>query len=176
MQHASAQTNTFPSTGASGIGTTTPAASSLLEINSTSKGVLLPRMSKPQRDNIVNPSTGLIIYQTNNTPGFYYYDGSTWTAVSAKGVNKTLSNLVGTTAVNVDLLPDNGNVNLGSAVKSWRNIYADSALFLKGQRFLSAGSGTGNTAVGVTSLNANTSGFNNVLLAPAHYTPTQPDI
>jgi hypothetical protein len=63
--------------------------------------------------------------------------------------------------VNVDLLPDNGNVNLGSAVKSWRNIYADSALFLKGQRFLSAGSGTGNTAVGVTSLNVNTSGFNN---------------
>jgi hypothetical protein len=76
MQHTSAQTNTFPSTGASGIGTTTPAASSLLEINSTSKGVLLPRMSKTQRDNIVNPSTGLIIYQTNNTPGFYYYDDS----------------------------------------------------------------------------------------------------
>src|SRR5580765_1958317 len=76
--------NTFPSTGAAGIGTTLPNASSLLEIKSTSKGLLISRMTKTQRDAIASPATGLLIYQTNSTPGFYYYDGSAWTAVTPK--------------------------------------------------------------------------------------------
>src|SRR5919109_527542 len=79
-----AQTNTFPSTGAAGIGTTTPNASSLLEIKSTTKGLLISRMTKNQRDAIATPATGLLIYQTNSTPGFYYYDGTTWQAVTPK--------------------------------------------------------------------------------------------
>src|SRR5450755_3884068 len=88
--------NTFPSTGPAGIGTTTPNASSLLDITSTTKGMLAPRMTKAQRDAIATPATGLLIYQTNNTPGFYYYSGTAWTAVtpSSKGANTSLSNLV----------------------------------------------------------------------------------
>src|SRR5215831_13703059 len=82
----SAQTNIFPSTGAAGIGTTTPDASSLLEIKSTSKGLLISRMTKTQRDAIASPATGLMIYQTNSNPGFYDYDGSKWVALSPKGV------------------------------------------------------------------------------------------
>src|SRR6266513_2684676 len=76
--------NTFPSTGAAGIGTTTPNASSLLEIKSTSKGLLISRMTKAQRDVIAAPATGLLIFQTNSTPGFYYYAGTAWTAVTPK--------------------------------------------------------------------------------------------
>src|SRR6266581_1986949 len=110
ISYVHAQTNTFPSTGAAGIGTTTPDASSLLEIKSTSKGLLIPRMTKTQRDAIAAPATGLMIYQTNSTPGFYYYSGIAWTAVSPKGVNKSLSNLTAPTAVNVDLLPDTDNL------------------------------------------------------------------
>src|SRR6266487_6902690 len=98
-----AQTNTFPSTGAAGIGTLTPDASSLLEIKSTSKGLLISRMTKTQRDAIVTPATGLLIYQTNSTPGFYYYSGTAWTAISSKGANTSLSNLV-TTSINQSLL------------------------------------------------------------------------
>jgi hypothetical protein len=56
----------------------------LLEVKSTSKGILIPRMTLTQRNAITTPATGLMIYQTNNTPGFYYYDGSKWTAVSPK--------------------------------------------------------------------------------------------
>ncbi len=67
-----AQTNTFPSTGAAGIGTITPNASSLLEIKSTTKGLLIPRMTQAQRNAIASPAAGLIIYQTNNTPGFSF--------------------------------------------------------------------------------------------------------
>src|ERR1051326_3224138 len=76
--------NIFPSSGAAGIGTTTPDASSLLEIKSTSKGLLISRMTQAQRNAIVSPATGLLIYQTNATPGFYYYNGSAWTAVTQK--------------------------------------------------------------------------------------------
>src|SRR5690349_2143788 len=96
--------NIFPATGSAGIGTTTPNASSLLEIKSTKKGLLISRMTKVQRDSIVSPATGLLIYQTNSTPGFYYYNGTAWVAVSPKGVNTTLSNLVSPTAVNQSLL------------------------------------------------------------------------
>src|SRR4030095_16325743 len=77
-----AQTNTFPSTGRAGIGTTTPNASSALEIKSTTQGLLISRMTRVQRDAIASPATGLMIYQTNSTPGFYYYTGSAWTAVT----------------------------------------------------------------------------------------------
>jgi len=73
--------NVFPSTGPVGIGTITPDASSLLEIKSTQKGVLIPRMTLAKRDIIAAPATGLLIYQTNSTPGFYYYDGASWKPV-----------------------------------------------------------------------------------------------
>src|ERR1043165_3168461 len=116
--------NTFPSSGSAGIGTTTPNSSSLLDITSTAKGVLVPRMNKTQRDAIATPATGLLIYQTNSTPGFYYYSGTAWTAVSPKGVNKTLNNLTAPTAINVPLLPlTNGNIDFGSSTFKWNNGY-----------------------------------------------------
>jgi hypothetical protein len=47
-----------------GIGTQTPSASALLDITSTEKGFLLPRMTTVQRDAIVAPANGLLIYNT----------------------------------------------------------------------------------------------------------------
>ena len=76
--------NIFPSSGSAGIGTTAPHASSILEMKSTTKGLLIPRMTKAQRDAIVSPASGLMIYQTNSAPGFYYYDGSGWQPVSKR--------------------------------------------------------------------------------------------
>lgn len=81
-----AQTN-IPSTGSAGIGITTPDASSILEMKSTAQGLLVPRMTKTKRDAIATPATGLMIYQTNSTPGFYYYNGTAWTAISADTTN-----------------------------------------------------------------------------------------
>ena len=48
-----------------GIGTTTPDASSALDITSTTKGLLMPRMTAAQRDAISAPAQGLIIFCTN---------------------------------------------------------------------------------------------------------------
>ena len=54
----------------------TPDSSAMLDIKSTSGGLLIPRMTKSQRDAISSPATSLIIYQTDNTPGFYYNAGT----------------------------------------------------------------------------------------------------
>ncbi len=119
-------TNTFPTTGKVGIGTTTPNASSLLEIKSTNKGLLIPRMTQTQRNAIASPAKGLLIYQTDNTSGFYYYSGSIWKALAASstGANTSLSNLSSTTAINTSMLPGaNGIVDLGSSTLKWRNAY-----------------------------------------------------
>ena len=64
-----------------GINTNNPDASSALEIESTTGGILIPRLTETQRDAISAPATGLMIYQTNGTSGFYFYDGNIWTKV-----------------------------------------------------------------------------------------------
>ena len=74
----SAQTNTFPASGSVGIGTTTPDPSAKLDVRSTNKGLLIPRLTQAQRNGIASPATGLLIYQTNNNPGFYYFNGIDW--------------------------------------------------------------------------------------------------
>ncbi len=50
-----------------GIGTTTPNASAALDVSSTSKGLLIPRLTTAQRDAIVAPATGLMIYNTDHS-------------------------------------------------------------------------------------------------------------
>ena len=65
--------NIFPSTGSAGIGTRTPNAYSILDMVSSTKGILVPRMSKNQRDAIAQiPPTGLLIFQTNNTQAGWF--------------------------------------------------------------------------------------------------------
>jgi hypothetical protein len=50
--------------------------SSILEISSPDKGILIPRIAKANRP--ANPATGLLVYQVDNTPGFYYFNGTSW--------------------------------------------------------------------------------------------------
>lgn len=84
-------TNIFPSSGNVGVGTATPSASALLELSSTTKGLLVPRMTQANRNAITSPATGLLIFQTDNTPGFYYYSGSAWKSVNEFSTNTPYS-------------------------------------------------------------------------------------
>jgi hypothetical protein len=68
---------TFTNTKNVLIGTTTDVASSILTLQSSSKGVLIPRMTTAQRDAISSPATGLLLYNTS-TNEFNYYNGSSW--------------------------------------------------------------------------------------------------
>lgn len=65
------------STGQVGIGTSQPEKSSLLEINSTNKGMLMPRMTTAQRDAIVSPAEGLQILNLDDHC-LDIYDGDHW--------------------------------------------------------------------------------------------------
>ena len=65
-----------------GIGTA-PNASAKLDVSSTTQGMLVPRMTANQRGLIATPATGLMVFQTDGTAGFYFYNGTAWTAVGA---------------------------------------------------------------------------------------------
>ena len=60
-------------------------------------------MTQTQRNAISTPATGLLIYQSDNTPGFYYYNGAAWTAIAgaagggAAGYSSTANTLIYTT-------------------------------------------------------------------------------
>jgi hypothetical protein len=72
-----------------GIGTTTPNASAKLEIAATDKGLLIPRMTKAQREAITlsSAANGLMVYQTDDLTGFYVNTSTTttvaWTRVNS---------------------------------------------------------------------------------------------
>lgn len=59
-----------------GIGTSTPHTSAMLDVSSTSKGILLPRMTEQQRLAIEAPATGLMVYQTDVQAGFWVNKGT----------------------------------------------------------------------------------------------------
>jgi len=50
--------------------------SAMLDIKSTNSGMLIPRMTETERDALASPATSLIIFQTDNTPGYYYNSGT----------------------------------------------------------------------------------------------------
>lgn len=64
-------------------------ASAMLDVSSTSQGVLVPRMTAAQRTAIAAPATGLLVYQTDGTAGFYFYNGTAWTSLNGGGGSPT---------------------------------------------------------------------------------------
>lgn len=72
-----------------GIGTTSPAASALLDLTATDKGLLVPRVTLVAATNgttpVSGPATGLLVFNTGGalSSGFYYWDGTQWVQVGA---------------------------------------------------------------------------------------------
>jgi len=66
--------------GTLGIGTTSPNASAILQADSTTKGMLPPRMTNAQMVAIGTPASGLMVYDTTNNK-LNVYDGTNWVAV-----------------------------------------------------------------------------------------------
>jgi len=61
-----------------GIGTVNPYTATALQIDSQKGGVLIPRMTNENRTLIEKPVEGLLVYQTDDHKGFYFYDGTEW--------------------------------------------------------------------------------------------------
>ena len=102
-----------PSLGQVGIGTTNPNVNAILDITSTDKGVLLPRIPLKGTTDAAPMSAhvaGMVIYNTATatdvTPGFYYNNGSTWVRLGVTQSNdwtitgntgtNTTANFIGT--------------------------------------------------------------------------------
>ena len=97
---------TFAQTGVA-INTTgnEPDTSAMLDVSTTEKGLLIPRMTEAQRTAIALPAKGLLVYQNDGTEGFYYFDGSVWTNLSM--VNFSESNFLYGSKYGVKLLARN---------------------------------------------------------------------
>jgi hypothetical protein len=59
---------------------TDPDNSAMLDVKSTEKGILIPRMTTAQRTGISSPAQGLMVYDTD-LDAFYFYDGTEWHGV-----------------------------------------------------------------------------------------------
>lgn len=68
--------------------------SAMLDVKATNKGMLVPRVT--QTSTVTSPATGLLVYQTGGTPGFYYYSGTAWVYIqnSATPANGTATGQV----------------------------------------------------------------------------------
>lgn len=144
-------------------------SSSILDVSSTTKGVLVPRMTKAQKNAIAAPATGLLIFQESpDSIGFHFYNGSRWAWIDTAGgkVGWDISGNTGTnttdhffgTIDNVPLSFRQNNLWLGRWNSQVRNfLIGDSA----GAKITS---GTNNIGIGSKALLSNTLAYANVAI------------
>lgn len=78
-----------------GIGTETPDSSSILDVVSSQKGVLMPRMTTSERTTISNPANGLTVFDTDEqTYYFYNADAPQWEQISTSRLKRTNYQLI----------------------------------------------------------------------------------
>ncbi len=130
----------YYSFGQVGIGTTTPDASSILDINSTTQGLLPPRMTELQRDAITTPAEGLFIYNTDSKC-FQYYKGMSWSNCLGEAQTNKLdcnsANKYGTYVIGVALNSSN-TITIDVVVNSY-NTYSINTNTVNGYSFSASG-------------------------------------
>jgi hypothetical protein len=87
--------------GGVSIGDLTADSKSILDIQSTTKGVLLPRLTSVQRDAIVAPTTSLLLFNTTSNE-YEYYNGGAWSGVGSNIMNKNGLTLLGNYSHDLD--------------------------------------------------------------------------
>lgn len=159
-------------------------ASSILDVSSSTKGMLIPRVAltgTADVTTIASPANSLLVYNTatvsNVTPGYYYWNGSAWlkfvtgTAWALRGNSGTIAdtNFLGTTD-NVSLSFRVNNQRAGVIDPAGPVFFGYQAGFtnyglqntgIGTQVLYSNVSGDNNTAIGSTAMSANISGSNN---------------
>ena len=133
-----------------GIGTVTPDESAILDVSSTTGGLLLPRMNEAQRDVILNPAIGLLIYLIEgNQQCLQVFNGTSWENIYCPTTNTVPS------ATNVSI---SGTLNVGeiiTATYAYQDAESDAeAVSLYQWYRADDASGTNEIAIaGATSLN-----------------------
>jgi membrane carboxypeptidase/penicillin-binding protein PbpC len=141
-----------------------PDNSAMLDVRSTTKGMLVPRITLAQRNAITNPATGLIVYQTDSIPAYYYNSGTSaspawamvgsgigWNVAGNSGTNP-VTNFIGTT----DAQPLMFKVNNQKA--AYIDNYSNTSF---GYQCFNSNNGPCNSAFGYQALYSNTTGHSN---------------
>lgn len=160
----------------------TPNPSAILDIKSTIRGFLMPRMTTLQRNAIATPAAGLKVYDTD-TKTFWFYNSAAWVEISTgsngwnltgNSVTNPATHFIGTTdeqplrfRVNNlwagEIHPASGNLFLGIA--AGQSNTAGEGNTATGDHSLFANTdGTFNTANGSYTLASNTTGYNNTAI------------
>jgi hypothetical protein len=146
-----------------GIGTTSPNASAQLDVTSTTKGMLIPRMTSAQRIAIASPAPGLLVYETT-TNTFWYYNSSVWNQIGTGGTaswttsganiyNSNTGNVgIGTSSPTQkfhlvgDFQQDNGTVTLNNpgAIIQFQNAGVNKTFLQQSGNNLRMGTNSGN--------------------------------
>jgi len=137
-----------------GINTNTPEASAALDVTSTEGGILIPRLTETQRDAIASPATGLMIFQTDETTGFYFYDGAAWAQLEGPAGADGL-----TTSVNGVSQVDGAITLTTTDIPEGTNIYYTEALVSANSAVAANTAKPGVTSEQATTI-SNTSGTN----------------
>ncbi len=149
-------------------------SSAMLDVKSTSKGLLIPRMSKTERQSIATPAAGLLVYQNApDSTGFYFYNGTAWlwmiSSGNIQGTDTTVWKRTGNagTSSMLNFLGTTDNKPMRFRINNLWAGEMDSA-----SRTVSFGlnaglnrtTGFANVAIGAGAAKANTSGKYNVVL------------
>jgi hypothetical protein len=167
----------------------TPSASSMLDVESTNKGVLIPRIALTDATDvatIASPATSLLIYNTatagaspsNVVPGYYYWDGAKWQSFGGSGGKNwsllgnagtvAATNFMGTTD-NVDVVFKRNNIRSGLLGLTNTSFGYNTLIAVTGTQNVAMGAfslasavaASSNVAVGYQALNLNVSNNNN---------------
>ena len=172
-----------------------PDASAILDIKSTDKGMLIPRMTTDQRIAISSPAIGLLVFD-NETNSFWFYDGNAWTTL--QNVNSIVdadndTKIQVEESANEDIIrfdlggserlrlrkntygrtmlefPKNGNGNLfiGKNNGQYTDLTGQNNTFVGSNTGLENTSGVGNSFFGAEAGHENTSGHENTFIGRA---------
>jgi Protein of unknown function (DUF1566) len=126
-------------------------ASAILDVSSTTQGMLVPRMTQVQRTAISTPATGLLIYQTDGLKGLYYYDGTAW-GIFSSGKHYIGESYGGGIVFYVDVTGQHGlieaSTDQSTGVRWWAGTDIHTMAFANG-----VGAGKVNTAIIIANQN-----------------------
>lgn len=149
-----------------GIGTSTPGAK--LDVNSTNSGILIPRVAltgTASSSPLTSPTTSTMVYNTANagsgatavTPGFYYWNSSTWVRVIDNSSLTGATTVSNTSSTNILTTTVDGVTGIGVAIVN------SNALSLSGTSITSTVNGIGSSPLDLSSLDNNIYNSNGTL-------------